>query len=92
MDINLEFLSIPAISLIVYILIEVIKYTVNQNEKFKKIIPLVSTLLGGALGIVAFYLAPDILPSDNLIVALVIGIASGLTATGTNQIFKQLKK
>jgi len=91
-DINLEFLSIPAISLIVYILIEVIKYTVNQNEKFKKIIPLVSTLLGGALGIVAFYLAPDILPSDNLIVALVIGIASGLTATGTNQIFKQLKK
>lgn len=33
-----------------------------------------------------------IFPAPNIVVAIVIGGASGLTATGTNQIIKQLGK
>ena len=41
---------------------------------------------------VAFYAVPSIVPAENVFVAILIGIASGLTATGTNQIIKQLGK
>lgn len=37
------------------------------------------------------YLVPGIVPADNVVVAIIVGGASGLTATGVNQIFKQLK-
>ena len=39
----------------------------------------------------AYYLVPGIVPADNVVVAIIVGGASGLTATGVNQIFKQLK-
>ena len=39
-----------------------------------------------------FYLTPDLISAPNIFVALVIGAASGLTATGANQIIKQLGK
>ena len=39
-----------------------------------------------------FYLTPDLISAPNVFVAIVIGAASGLTATGANQIFKQLGK
>ena len=44
------------------------------------------------LGLVAFYAVPSIIPATNVCVAILIGGASGLTATGTNQIIKQLGK
>jgi len=47
---------------------------------------------GAVLGCAAFYLAPGIIIADNVLTALIIGGASGLTATGANQIFKQLAK
>lgn len=43
-------------------------------------------------GIICFYFIPSIIPATNVIVAIIIGGASGLTATGTNQIFKQINK
>ena len=55
-------------------------------------IPLISCGLGVALGIIAFFIAPEIMPTDNVIVASVLGGASGLTATGFNQIIKQIEK
>lgn len=91
MENYVELISIPAISVTVYWLIEVIKYTVNGNEKFKRLIPLISLVIGSVFGVVCFYFIPNIIPTDNVLLAIVIGGASGLTATGTNQIFKQLK-
>ena len=43
-------------------------------------------------GVVAFYAVPQIIPAENVFVAIIIGGASGLTATGTNQAIKQLTK
>jgi len=88
----INIVSVPVIATIVYWVVNLIKYTVNGSEKFKKLIPIVSAILGAGLGIAAYYIAPGIITADNALTALIIGGASGLTATGTNQIIKQLGK
>lgn len=88
----LQLISVPAIAAIVYWTIEIVKYTLDGNEKFKRFIPLTAAILGAILGIGCFYLTPDLISAPNVIVAIVIGAASGLTATGANQIIKQLGK
>lgn len=88
----LNLISVPAIATAVYLIIEVIKKAFNNDEKFKRFIPLVSLVLGVLSGILCFYFIPDIITATNVVSAMVIGAASGLTATGTNQIFKQLNK
>ena len=84
--------SVPAIAAVVYFIAELIKYTANYNEKIKRSIPLISAVLGVVCGVVCFYLIPSIISANNVIVAALIGAASGLTATGFNQIIKQAKK
>ena len=54
-----------------------------------KWIPIVCGLCGMALGILALYIMPDF-PANNIIDAAAVGIASGLTATGADQVYKQL--
>lgn len=92
MEQYLNLISVPVIAAIVYWVINLIKYTAKENETFKRFIPLIAAALGAVLGVVAFYALPSIIPADNVFVAILIGIASGLTATGTNQIIKQLGK
>lgn len=87
----LELISVPAIVVVVYVIIEIIKKCVGENEKFKRFIPLIATALGVVCGVVCFFALPSIIPASNIVMAIVIGGASGLTATGTNQIIKQLK-
>ena len=88
----LELISVPGIAIVVYAIIEVLKYTFNNSEKFKRLIPITAVVLGAILGISCYYLIPNIVPTDNILMALLIGSASGLSATGTNRIFKQLNK
>ena len=88
----LNLISVPAIATAVYLLIEVLKKAFNNNEKFLRFIPLISLTIGVISGIICFYFIPSIIPAPNIIVAFIIGGASGLTATGTNQIFKQFNK
>lgn len=92
MEQYLELISVPAIAAVVYWVINIIKHAVGENEKFKKFIPLIAAALGVVCGIICYYAVPSIIPAPNIVVAIVIGGASGLTATGTNQIIKQLSK
>ena len=92
MEQYLNVISVPAIAAIVYWVINIIKHAVGENEKFKKFIPLIAAALGVVCGIICYYAVPSIIPAPNIVVAIVIGGASGLTATGTNQIIKQLGK
>lgn len=92
MEQYLELISVPAIAAVVYWIINLIKYTIGDNEKFKRFIPLLATALGAVCGLICFYAIPTIVPAENILVAIVIGGASGLTATGANQIIKQLGK
>ena len=88
----LNLISVPAIAAAVYFIIEILKKAFNNSEKFLRFIPLISLIIGIVAGIICFYFIPSIIPATNVIVAIIIGGASGLTATGTNQIFKQINK
>lgn len=55
-------------------------------------IPILMGICGAALGVVAFYFAPNIIPSDDIITAIAIGIVSGFCSTGINQLYKQSQK
>ena len=85
----LELISIPGITLVCYWIIYCLKKAIN-NETFSRCIPLVSCALGAVIGIICFYFVPGITPTNNALIALLLGGASGLSATGTNQIIKQL--
>lgn len=88
----LNLISVPAIATAVYFIIEALKKAVDYNEKFLKFIPLIALGIGAIAGVICFFFIPSIIPATNVVVAIIIGAASGLSATGTNQIFKQLSK
>lgn len=83
---------VPIIIITVYWILNIYKFIVKGKEKYTRLIPILSAPLGGGLGILIYFAAPAFLPTDNVIMAFMIGSASGLAATGTNQIFKQLTK
>lgn len=84
--------GVPAIAVVVYWTVNLIKFTTNYSWKIKRFIPLIAAVLGMLCGLICFYFIPNILPTNNVIVALVSGAASGLSATGFHQIIKQAKK
>ena len=84
--------TIPAIAAIVYTVIDIIKTACGGDEKFKRFIPLAASVLGAVIGVIAFYFVPGVIDTENILVAIVLGAASGLSATGTNQAVKQLVK
>ena len=83
----MEIIGIPAIVVISYMITETFKLFIN-----KKYLPIVAGISGGCLGVLSFLLQIDIMPANDIITALAIGIISGLAATGSNQIIKQIKK
>lgn len=85
-----EIATIPAIAAIVYTIIDIVKTAVGGTEKFKKFIPLISCALGAVVGVIAYFCVPGVMETQNVLVAIVLGAASGLSATGTNQAVKQL--
>ncbi len=84
--------TIPALAAIVYTIIDITKTALGGVEKFSRFIPLIACVLGAVCGVVAFYCVPGVMGTENLLVAIVLGAASGLSATGTNQVVKQLTK
>lgn len=83
----MEFIGIPAISVISYMITEIFKLFIN-----KKYLPIVASLVGCLLGIVSYCLNINIILASDIFSAAAIGIISGLAATGSNQILKQLMK
>jgi uncharacterized membrane protein HdeD (DUF308 family) len=79
--------TVVAITVIVYIFGLVVKSTKLDN----KWIPAVCGLLGIALGVVALVIGMPDFPATDYLTAAAVGGASGLAATGVDQIFKQLK-
>ncbi len=73
-------------------IIEVIKKATGGSEKLLRFIPLIALGLGATSGVICFFFIPDIIPTPNVVVAIIVGAASELSATGTNQIVKQLNK
>lgn len=85
-----DFTAIPALAAIVYTIIDIAKTAMGGDEKFKRFIPLIACALGAVCGVIAFYCVPGVMETENLLVAIILGASSGLSATGTNQVVKQL--
>ena len=76
--------------------IVVITYLIGLGAKaipqFKdNYIPIIVGIAGGILGVVGMYVIPDF-PATDVLNAIAVGIVSGLSSTGVNQIYKQVKK
>lgn len=55
-------------------------------------IPFFMGVVGVLMGIIAYFIAPSVLSVGNIFDAIFKGGASGLAATGINQIIKQARK
>ena len=76
--------------------IVVISYLIGYGAKVvshvkDEVIPVIVGVCGGILGVVGMYVIPDF-PAHDILNAIAIGIVSGLSATGVNQVWKQSKK
>ena len=92
MEETIRALSVPAIVSIVYGCINLYKQLTCGEEKYMRLIPIIAAIIGVAVGIFVYYAFPAILTAENIWQAIIIGGASGLTATGANQVFKQINK
>lgn len=87
----MDYMSVPIIVVCCYIVGEIYKFIFVKKQEAYKLIPIVLAILGGLLGIIIYLTNPEmIFNAANVWVALGIGIVSGASATGANQIIKQL--
>ena len=86
-------ITIPFIVAIVYAIIEVIKLFLSKKyPNVNKFLPIIAGVSGIAISIITFFAEPEIIPATTWYYSAIIGLASGLSAVGVNQIKKQMKK
>jgi len=87
-----DFVTVPIIMSVVYGGLALLKQATGSAERVLRFLPLIAASFGAVLGVIAFFAMPEIIPASNAFVAVLVGGASGLAATGTNQIIKQISK
>lgn len=84
------------IVVIVYIIIELLKRFVAKTDKQQDMLPFAGVILGALIAIAVYFLdssgALGIEVGDNLLTAVITGAASGLVATGGNQVYKKIRR
>lgn len=85
----MDYVGIPIIVVISYIVGEIYKIAF-KTDNAKRFIPIFMAVLGGFLGVAVYFTAPQIIAAASFWDAALVGIVSGASATGTNQIIKQL--
>ncbi len=87
----MEFSSVPIIVVCCYLMGEIYKVIFKKRPKTYKLIPVLVSVSGGILGILIYLTNKEmIMNASNIWIALGIGIISGASSTGTNQVVKQL--
>lgn len=89
---TIEFCTIPAIAAVCYGIVEVIKRVFPDNGRLKNAYPLLASLIGAALGAVLYLAEPQVIFTDSLLSSVLAGAASGLSATGGNELITRLQK
>ena len=79
------------ILIVTYILMEMYKL-IFKGETAKNIIPVIALTTGAVLGVLVYKFLPEYITAADYVTAVIAGGFSGLSATGGNQIIKQLKK
>lgn len=84
----LGIIAVPAIAIICYL----VGMGVKASPLDDKFIPIIVGVVGGIIGTVAYLTGMPNFPANDVITAIAVGIVSGLSSTGINQIWKQFKK
>lgn len=83
---------VPIIVITSYLIGEIYKVIFKNNQDLYKLIPIIVSIFGGLIGILIYYTEPIMIFNVNSVYeALEIGIVSGFSSTGTNQVIKQFK-
>lgn len=89
----MENTCVPIIIIICYIIGEIYKVVFKNKEKLFCLLPMVVSIIGGIIGIIIFLTNKEMIGFvSNIWRALEIGIISGASSTGANQIIKQIFK
>lgn len=89
----MDFSSVPIIVVCCYIVGEIYKVLFRNKQEAYKLIPILVAVIGGLLGVLIYFTTPQMMfNATNPWIALGIGIISGFSATGTNQVIKQIYK
>ena len=87
----MKFSSVPIIVVCCYLIGEIYKVIWKKRPETYKLIPVIVSISGGILGILIYLTNKEMMMNaSNAWIALGIGIISGASSTGTNQIIKQL--
>ena len=78
------------IVIITYLVGELYKNIFINKKELYRFIPIIVTILGGIMGVIMYMVIP-IENIENVFEALYVGLISGASSTGTNQIIKQIK-
>lgn len=88
-----ELAPIAGIVIVLYVIVELLKRTVFKNHSnLNAVIPFFCAIVGGVVCVILYYVAPETIGVADPLSAAVAGIASGLVATGANQVYKQATK
>lgn len=80
------------IILIAYIIGEIYKFIFKNKTEYYKLIPIIVTIVGGTVSLIIYFADKAIINVTNMYEALLMGLVAGASATGTNQIIKQIFK
>lgn len=78
--------TVLAIVVITYLIGLLVKAVPSIKDEF---IPVIVGIAGGVLGIAGMYVIPEF-PANDVINAFAVGVVSGLSSTGVNQVWKQM--
>ena len=87
----MEYIGIPSITIICYLVGEIFKILILKKKRRNKYIPIIVGITGGIIGLIAYYTCKEIvLNCNNVIIAISIGIVSGLASTGGFEVINKL--
>ena len=87
-----ELCSIPTIATLCYGFVELLKRTFGKDGRLKNAYPLISASLGCFIGVITFLLDPDLMMTDSVLSSALAGVASGLSATGGNEMLQRVRR
>ena len=89
----MELVSIPSIIVMCYVLAQILNVLFKKQTTLHKLIPYITAIIGGLLGYILFKIDKCSMGNpSNFIFSIVIGMVSGLIATGADSALRKILK
>lgn len=88
----MDYISIPIIVIISYLIGEIYKVVFNKKKWCKKLLPIVESITGGIVGVIIYLTNPEeFIIEVNIWTSLTIGMVIGASAS-TSELIKKIFK